>query len=181
MSEQVYKLVKTMNRWAAYGVGILLLSGVVFIIVDVVMRRFGSSLGGADEISGYLMVLASTWGMGCAAVELAHVRIDILRSLSRSYLRVLLDVLALLSMTATVWFITYKSWSVVSRSLELGSRSNSALELPLWMVQVPWFVGWVWFSLTLLMICFSVLMAVVQGGWKQTGPLIGIKSELDSE
>ena len=84
-------------------------------------------------------------------------------------------------MTATVWFITYKAWPVVSRSLDLGSRSNSALELPLWMVQVPWFAGWVWFSLTLLMICFSVLVAVVQGDWRKTEPLIGIKSELESE
>lgn len=181
MSEQVYKLVRAMNRWAAYGVGILLLAGVAFIIADVVMRRFGSSLGGADEISGYLMALASTWGMGYAAVELAHVRIDVLRSLARPPVRALFDVLALLSMTATVWFITYKAWPVVSRSLDLGSRSNSALELPLWMVQVPWFAGWVWFSLTLLMICFSVLVAVVQGGWRQTEPLIGIKSELESE
>ena len=82
---------RRLNRLIAILVGILLLACTAFVLLDIVMRQMGSSLGGTDEISGYVMAIATAWGMGFTLIELGHVRIDLLRSRVASRGRALFD------------------------------------------------------------------------------------------
>ena len=54
-----------------------------FITYDVIARKWGHAIGipttrVTDEISGYILVLAATWGMAYTLRTEAHVRIDVL-------------------------------------------------------------------------------------------------------
>ncbi len=68
------------NEWIAVAAGLLLLSSVLVTVFDVAARPFGLSLGGTDELSGYAMAIATSWGMSYGLTHLAHVRIDLLRT-----------------------------------------------------------------------------------------------------
>ncbi|MBT8455482.1 MAG: TRAP transporter small permease, partial [Alphaproteobacteria bacterium] len=77
MAQDILSKLRTLNRWVAILVGIMLLTCAAVVLADIVLRQLGSSFGGTDEISGYVMAIATSWGMGYALLELGHVRIDI--------------------------------------------------------------------------------------------------------
>lgn len=148
MAETVLAALRRINRGIAYLVGGLLAACALFILIDIVLRQVGSSFGGTDEISGYVMAIATSWGMAYTLTELGHVRIDLLRSRFRGMLRASFDLLAMLCLVLTVSVIAWYCWPVVEGSLRNASRANTPLETPLAWVQLPWLAGWVWFALS---------------------------------
>ena len=80
MEQIVLDKLRGLNRRIAILTGVVLLACAVVVLLDILLRRLGSSLGGTDEISGYVMAIATSWGMAFTLLELGHVRIDILRS-----------------------------------------------------------------------------------------------------
>ncbi len=73
-------------------VGIMLLGCAAFVLLDIVLRQLGSSLGGTDEISGYVMAIATSWGMAYTLLELGHIRIDLVRSRGTTLIKALFDI-----------------------------------------------------------------------------------------
>ena len=143
----VVSALRRVNDGIAVAVGAVLLAGVAMILTEVVLRRFGvGALGGTDEVSGYLMAGATSWGMAYALTALAHVRIDLLRQKAPSVVRVALDLLALAALAGVALAVAWKGWAVVARSISNGSRANTPLETPLWLPQAIWWSGWVWFA-----------------------------------
>ncbi len=86
---------RRLNHLVAIAVGVLLVACATFVLLDIVLRQVGASFGGTDEISGYAMAIATSWGMAFTMLELGHVRIDLLRSRlagrGRVFARPLLD------------------------------------------------------------------------------------------
>jgi TRAP-type C4-dicarboxylate transport system permease small subunit len=148
-----------------------------FILADIVLRQVGSSFGGTDEISGYVMAIATSWGMAFTLLELGHVRIDILRGRNGPLGRALFDLVAMLALTGTVTLIAYKCWPVVARSLENNSRANTPLETPLALVQIPWFAGWVWFALMAWLTFIAAALMIVRGRFREAETAIGCFGE----
>ena len=153
---------RVINRGVALVVGFGLLICAAFVLLDIIMRRIGSSLGGTEEIAGYAMALATSWGMAFTLLELGHVRIDLLRTKANSFGRALLDVFSMVVMTGVIVTIAIKSWPVVERSLVNGSRANTPLETPLAWVQLPWFAGWVWFAAMSAILTLAALSLLVK-------------------
>ncbi len=180
MAQDMLTRLKRLNRGLAVLIGILLLGCVVFVLLDIILRQIGASFGGTDEISGYVMANAAAWGMAFTLLELGHVRIDILRSTVSTRGRVLFDLLSMLVLTITVSLIAFRCWPVVEKSIANESRANTVLETPLWMVQVPWFAGWVWFALVSWMSLLAALVLVLQGRFKETERAIGAFAEQDA-
>jgi len=54
--------------------------------------------------------------------------------------------------------VTVYGWRVLSKSIHSASRANTPLETPLWIPQVFWWSGWIWFSIT------SCLIAILAAG-----------------
>src|SRR6056297_4311274 len=168
---------RRVNRGVAIGVGLFLAGCAAFVLIDVVLRQVGASFGGTDEISGYAMAIATSWGMGFALMELGHVRIDILRSRNGPKGRAAFDLFSMLVLSGVVTLIAVKAWPVLDRSLSMGSRANTPLETLLWTVQLPWFAGWVWFAAMSWLTCIAALMLVAQGKFGASEAAIGAFGE----
>jgi TRAP-type C4-dicarboxylate transport system permease small subunit len=177
---QILETLRTVNRGAALLVGVMLLGCATFVLLDIGLRQIGSSFGGTDEISGYVMAIATSWGMGYTMLELGHVRIDLLRSRAAPLGRCLFDLFAMIILSGTIVLIAIKCWPVLERSLNNGSTANTPLETPLAWVQGPWFAGWVWFA---VMACLTTLVAlsmILKGQFAQSEAAIGAFAEVDS-
>ncbi|MGB3554992.1 MAG: TRAP transporter small permease [Jannaschia sp.] len=171
---------RRLNGWIALATGALLLGCAGFVLLDIVMRRFGSSLGGTEEIAGYVMAIATAWGMAYTLLELGHVRIDLLRARGGTMARALADLLAMVALTAVVTFVAIQAWPVVARSLTNASRANTPLETPLAWVQIPWFAGWTWFAIMSALITCLALSMLVRGRAAETEAIIGAFAEQDA-
>lgn len=159
--ERVLTIMRRLNTGIALAVGVVLALTVAFIIVDITMRQIGRSLGGSDEISGYVMAIVASWGLSYTLLELAHVRIDLLRMRLQSVGRSVLDLLSMFSVAAIACVVAFYAWPVLAKSIQQGSRANTPLETPLWIPQVLWFSGRIWFALTstVMLICAFGLLA----------------------
>ncbi|MEQ8401576.1 MAG: TRAP transporter small permease subunit [Silicimonas sp.] len=174
MAERMLAILRSLNRWVALVVGLMFLACAGLVLVDIALRHSVASLGGTDEISGYVMAIGTAWGMGYAMLELSHVRIDILRSMTGTKVRALFDIAAMMLMAAAVSVIAYWSWPVVAATLRNSSRANTPLETPLVLVQVPWFAGWIWFAVMAWLTLFAALMLLAQGRFDKAERAIGL-------
>ena len=180
MELRLIDILRRLNRGVALVVGLMLLLCAAFVLTDILMRRFGTSLGGTEEIAGYAMALATSWGMSYALMELGHVRIDLLRTRAGSFGRSLFDVFSMIVMSGVIVTIALKAWPVVERSLTMGSRANTPLETPLAWVQVPWFAGWVWFALMSCLVTLVALSLVLKGRGAETESFVGAFAEQET-
>ncbi|WP_146348016.1 TRAP transporter small permease subunit [Phaeobacter marinintestinus] len=171
---------RVINKGVALVVGFGLLVCAAFVLTDIIMRRFGTSLGGTEEIAGYAMALATSWGMSYTLIELGHVRIDLLRSRGGSFVRALFDVFSMIVMSGVVVTIAIKAWPVLERSLVNGSRANTPLETPLAWVQLPWFAGWVWFALMSSLTTLAALSLLLKRRHAETESFVGAFAEQET-
>ncbi len=171
---------RAINRGVALVVGLGLLTCAGFVLLDIILRQIGTSLGGTEEIAGYAMALATAWGMSYTLLELGHVRIDLLRSRAGSLGRALFDVFAMIIMSGVVVMIAIKAWPVVERSLVNGSRANTPLETPLALVQVPWFAGWVWFAIMSCLTTLAALSLLLRRRHAETESFVGAFAEQET-
>ncbi len=146
---QIAEALRTANRWIALLCGSVLLVAVALIMTEVLGRQFPAMrIGGADELSGYVMAAIATWGFSYALVERAHVRIDLIHNRLPVLGRAVLDIVALASVLLVAVLVAWHAYDVLAKSLARGSRSNTPLGVPLWMPQVVWFGGWAWMVVT---------------------------------
>jgi TRAP-type C4-dicarboxylate transport system permease small subunit len=179
MAERILASLRRINGVLAILIGIALLACAGVVLADILLRRVGSSLGGTDEISGYVMAIATSWGMAYALSELAHVRIDFLRVRGGPRLRAAFDLFSMAVMAATVTLVAVRAWPVLSRSLANGSRANTPLETPLALVQLPWLAGWIWFAIAVWATLLAALVLVLRGDFDRSEAAIGAFGEAE--
>lgn len=175
------KLIKQLcriNDAVAIAAGFLLLACVTITIIDLIARRLGASLGGTDEISGYVMAIATSWGVSYSLTALSHVRIDLLRAKVSKAGAAIFDAIAMLSLAGTAIFIAQKSWPVLSKTLGTGARANTPLETPLWIPQTLWWAGWLWFAVSAVILSFAILFYMIKGDFSKVDSIAGVRSEI---
>ncbi len=177
MAESLLNTLRKLNHLIAILIGIVLFTCAAVVLLDIVLRQVGSSFGGTDEISGYVMAIVTSWGMGYALLELGHVRIDLLRGRVGKQGRAAFDLFSMMVLCVTVTLIAVKCWPVLSRSLANGSRANTPLETPLALVQVPWFAGWIWFAAVAWLTLVAAIMLLLRGEFSQSEAAIGAFGE----
>ena len=155
---------RTANRWIALLCGIVLMGAVALIMAEVLGRQFPAMrIGGADELSGYVMAAIATWGFSYALVERAHVRIDLIHNRLPVMGRAALDIVALASVLLVAVLVAWHAYDVLAKSLARGSRSNTPLGVPLWMPQIVWFGGWAWMVITSgLLLALTVMLTALR-------------------
>jgi TRAP-type mannitol/chloroaromatic compound transport system permease small subunit len=160
----VVQTLRTANRWIALLCGIVLLGAVALIMTEILGRQFPAMrVGGADELSGYVMAAIATWGFSYALIERAHVRIDLIHARLPIAGRAALDVVALASVLLVAVLVAWHAYDVLSKSLARGSRSNTPMGVPLWMPQIVWFGGWAWMVITSgLLLAVTVFLSVLR-------------------
>lgn len=180
MPERVLAGLRRLNRAVAMLVGMGLLACAGVVLLDITLRRLGASFGGTDEISGYVMAIATSWGMAFTLLELGHVRIDLIRSRLVARGRAVLDLFALLALTLTVTLIAWKCWPVVATSIANDSHANTPLETPLPLVQIPWLAGWAWFAIIAWITLLAAAALVLRGELAASERAIGAVAEKET-
>lgn len=180
MELKMIKTLRAINKVVALFVGMGLLLCAAFVLTDIIMRQIDTSLGGTEEISGYAMAIATSWGMAYTLLELGHVRIDLLRSRTGSFSRALFDVFSMIVMSGVIIIIAIKAWPVLERSITMGSKANTPLETPLAWVQAPWFAGWVWFAAMSTLVTLAALSLLVKRHYAEVESFAGAFAEQDT-
>ena len=166
--------IATASAWAG---GIALLACALLISVDLLLRKLlGISLGGADEIAGYVLAIVSSWAFPLALLRRSHIRVDILYSRLSLKPRVALDLLALLGMAVFVATLLWHSGAVLWDSIRFQSVSTTPLQVPLWIPQTLWFAGYLFFAVTILVLAWVSLKQMRQQRLQAVSALLGIHS-----
>jgi TRAP-type mannitol/chloroaromatic compound transport system permease small subunit len=165
------------NEVIGVAAGLLLLASVLVTVFDIIARQFAMSLGGTDELSGYAMAIASSWGMSYALTHLAHVRIDLLRARCSGLGQALFDLVAISSLAATALVVSYRVWPVLAKSIQNSSTANTTLETPLWIPQSLWMAGWVWFAVSSVFVALHVALLLLRGQFPEINSAAGMRDE----
>src|SRR5262245_28560141 len=107
-------IVEGISRVGAIVGGALLLIAALIICVDITLRyAISKTLGGADELSGYALAIASAWGFSAALLTRSHIRIDTVYVRVRSRVRATLDLLSLVTFASFFALISWHAWGVL--------------------------------------------------------------------
>ena len=157
--DRVDRWLRSITRTACLAAGWMILALSVVVVINIFLRKmFSFSLQGVDEYGGYCLALAASIGFSQAAFDRAHIRIDVVTSHFPLRLRAVFDVLALLALNATGWFIALQAFGVLQASFVGGAQATSVLRTPLAYPQGLWVAALLWFCLVL---SIQVLRAVV--------------------
>lgn len=171
---------RVLNRIAGFGTwvgGFGLLLSSLFIAVDLVCRKFfGWSIGGADEIAGYVLAGVSAWAFPIALLRRSHIRVDVLYVHAPRAARTALDLFALACLGTFIGLLTYQAWLVLDDSISFQAISNTPLQVPLWIPQSIWFAGYVFFIATIICLFTVSLALLIRKRTGEIGTLIGIHS-----
>ncbi len=169
--------VRRFAQWGLWFGGALVLLAAVLIGIDVLMRKFlDRSIGGADELAGYSLAIGTTWGLGAALLDRAHIRIDSLYVLFPQKLRLVLDTLAIILFVGFFALTLWHGLGVVSQSWSSASRSQSALETPTVIPQLLWIAGLAAFVVVSVVLLVQALRLGAAGDLHGMAKLISTRS-----
>ena len=139
------------------GVAVAVLA--VLITVDIVGRDFfGASIQGTDEIGGYVLAFVGSLGMALTLLRRGHPRIELFFRFFPRAVRDGLHALAQVAMAGFAVFMAWHAWGELQTTLRFGAITNTPLQTPLWVPQLVWLVGMMFFALTA---CLTAAHALV--------------------
>jgi TRAP-type C4-dicarboxylate transport system permease small subunit len=160
---------------AALVCGAMFIVSAIYVSVDLIVRKLlNLSFVGANEISGYVLAVATSWAFSYALLKRSHIRIDVFyRYLPRRW-QAAIDVVAVATLAGFAaifaWYANRYFWQVWGR----GSRSITSLAFPLWIPMLAWYAGWVVFLIV------SVYLTVVSAWGYVRGELAAVQSRVGS-
>jgi TRAP-type C4-dicarboxylate transport system permease small subunit len=156
----------------------MLLVAALTICVDIVLRYgFSRTVGGADDLAGYALAIASAWGFSAALLSRSHIRIDTVYVRLKSRLaRAALDLLSLACMALFAGLLAWHGWGVFHLSYVSSSRSQSAIEMPLAIPQGVWFAGLAFFVAVALFLLMRACLGLAGKDLDTVFRLAGSKS-----
>jgi TRAP-type mannitol/chloroaromatic compound transport system permease small subunit len=177
--DRLLSLARQLSRIGAWCGGALVAASALMISIDVLMRKLlATTLGGASEISGYVLAVSATWAFALALLDRAHVRIDSLYVLLPARACALLDIVSLLAFMVFAGILTMQGWAMFEQTFELGSRSLTPLETPLWIPQFLWLTGFAFFFAVMLLLLVRAATAFVTGRIGDVTRLLGSRTAL---
>ena len=177
MFDRLYRWANRIALAAAWTAGATMIFASVMVTFDVLIRKlFNTTLGGADEISGYLFAIATSWALPFAFLRRANVRIDALYVHLPRIACAVVDLLGATLLAVFAVALTWRGLALVADSVAIGARSVTPLHMPLVLPQSFWLAGWVMFSLCLLLVVFGIVRALVRGDLRTVHRLAGAMS-----
>src|SRR6185295_10242898 len=165
------------SRVGAIVGGAMLLIASIVICIDITLRyTISKTLGGADELSGYALAIASAWGLSSAVLTRSHIRIDTLYVRVKSRVRASLDLLSLAVLIFFFSLVTYYAWGVLKQSWSSDSHSMSEIQMPLIFPQGLWVLGLAFFVFVSALLFARGLRFLMKGDLDSLFALIGSKS-----
>ncbi len=167
-----------LSRGAIYVGGTLTLASVFLICFDVVARKFfGFTTGGADELSGYVFAISTSWAFAYAALQRANVRIDFVYGHLPVRVAAVLDWVALVALAVFIAVLTWYAWDVAHTSWVQKSNANTPLATPLWVPQGLWVAGLIWMCVVLALMLVRASVALVTGDRALLQQICGVRTQ----
>src|SRR5690625_5213690 len=149
----------------------------LYLHAIVLIRKFSCfALGGSDELSGYAFAISISWALSFATLQRANIRIDALYQHLPTRLCAALDWLALVALAVFMAYLTLYAYDVTMTSWVKNSRSNSTLGTPLWIPQIIWLAGFIWFCIVLALMLIRATLALLTGDMASIRSLTGMRS-----
>lgn len=175
--ERLQTIATGISRVGAVAGGAMLLIASIVICIDITLRyTISRTLGGADELSGYALAIASAWGFSAAVLSRSHIRIDTAYVRVGPRVRAVLDLLSLAAFAFFFGLVTWHAWGVLRQSHTSDSHSLSEIQMPLVVPQTLWVLGLAFFVAVSLLLLARGLRAFFAGNLEQLFALIGSKS-----
>ena len=157
--------------------GLMMIGASILIGVEVLIRKFFSlSIGGADEIGGYVLSMSAAWAFGFALLQRGHVRIDSIYVTFPPRVRAVLDLLGVALFTFFFGLILYYAYDVLADSIRVGTVSWTKLQTPLVIPQSVWFAGLLVTVFVAFLLFLRSLIHFASGDLAAMQPLVGSRS-----
>ena len=115
--------------------------------VEIITRKyFDYSFKGLDELGGYMLAGVSAFGFAYTLAKRSHMRVTLLFPYVSTSVQAILNVLAMVTLAAMAAFCAYRGIFEVLDSLASGKRSNTPLQVPIWIPQLVWLAGMMLFA-----------------------------------
>jgi len=185
MFETLYRFANRISVAGAYSGGAMMIFASLLVTYDVLIRKiFNTTIGGADEISGYLFAIATSWALPYAFLHRANVRIDALYVHMPQAMRAVLDIVGASLLTVFSLVLTWRGLALLADSFDIGALSVTPLHTPLALPQSFWILGWVVFSLCLVLVVVGMIAAVLRGDLgaaHKLGGALSVDEEIEDE
>ena len=137
----------------------------IMVTIDVLARKYlNVTMSGSDEITGYVFAGSTTWAYAYCLLHRSNIRIDALYNILPQAVRAALDIFGLLLLQIYMGYLTNRAAAVFVKSWENQSVSVTTLLTPLWIPQLVWLTGLLFFNITLVfMIVYTVVSFIVGG------------------
>ncbi len=161
--------------------GVALIGAAIMVTVDVILRDlFLVTLGGADEISGYVFAVSTAFALPYALLQRANVRIDALYIPLPVRLRSVLDLVALLALAVFFFPLTWRVWLMLVDSYTFWTKSITPLQTPVAVPQTLWFGGLLLFCITIVLVFLVALTRLLRRDYAGVHDVAGVPT-LDEE
>ncbi|HTN64223.1 MAG TPA: TRAP transporter small permease [Devosia sp.] len=181
--ENLLNVLRNGSKWAAIAAGLLIVVSSVLITIDVFARLLANQvLVQSFEVSRYLFAIAVASSLALAAIDKAHIRIDLFVNLMAMKWRALIGVAAMASLAIVGSYFAWRGYLVAVMSFQIGARPVSGFPVPLWIPQTAWVLGLVWFAVVCVLLTIIGLRMVSRKSWTEANDLLGttsIEDEID--
>lgn len=162
------------NRYVLGAGGVLIFLCAALIVVDVLLRWiFAQSWLYSFELTSYAFAIAVAFSLADGVIERIHIRIDILYLHLPLAIRCVVDVLAYSLIAFLSLGLASYAFDVVAGSLQIGSRSNSTLGMPLVLPQSGWMLGLALFATASTIVALRLWLELLRGDWRQIEQIAG--------
>ena len=185
MFERILSKLERISRFGVWMGGGALMIAAFIVTIDVLFRKFvGWTMSGSDEITSYVFAASTTWAYSFVLLHRANVRIDAAYNLVKPKVRAVLDVLGVMLLLLYMGTLTERAIVVVQDSIAYGSVSNTTLLTPLWIPQLAWASGLVFFMITLIVVATYSIVMLLRGDFAGVNRVAGVMTvteEIDTE
>jgi TRAP-type transport system small permease protein len=151
MARLVHGVAKKLSDGGAFIASILLLTLVVLILVEIVLRYFfNTSTMRADEYSGYLYLALVCFGFGYTFMRDGHIRITFLTAKVSSKTSTWIDIFAGIVTLGVLIFAFYRTLLLSLDSFHTEVVSEGVSATPLYIPQMVLPIGFLLFIVALI-------------------------------
>lgn len=183
--KSVLNIAERISRYLVWIGGTLIILSAFMVTAEVFARKLlNTSLGGADELSGYAFGIATSLGFAYALFQRAHIRVDALYNVFPSWLKMVSNLTGILLLAGFVGVVCVNAWGLVADTLAHNSHAITPMRTPLAYPQIPWLVGWLYFLSCAVLVIIAALWAIATRNFADADHLIGnqtIKEQVEKQ
>lgn len=179
-----------MNAIRKFAAGLALIGGLLIvacafmITIDVLTRLFAGRIYlNSFELSRLMFAVAVALSLGYAAVERAHIRIDVLIQGMPATIRTGAGILAFVSLGLVGTYLALRGADLFLHSWRINARPVADVPVRLWVPQGAWLIGLISFAAISFFVAGAAARHAFARRWKDAEALVGtpsVREEIES-